>query len=218
MLKTRVCRYDWPLWSNVQMYLITAEELAAASHVEVPSSVGTHPLFIPITAAPVSSFKDIKANVMFTVWGIALPVLIHAHKIILIATFAYNIHSVLGENVTVCILDGLKTLSPRTRGFAVAWEALRVISRPYTTNVCCYGKDWCIVTFKHLLDLQAVTVSWIGLESVNQVVFRSLLAPTAIIVTYSLLFQTLHDVVGKTYRLGDIQVCTSCHRIEDHIS
>ena len=119
--------------------LITAEELATASRIEVPSSVGAHPFFISITAAPVCSLQDIKSNFVFV--GVALPVLIHAHKIILIATFAYSIHSVLGENVTVCILDGLKTLSPRTRGFAVAWEALRVISRPYTTNVNCYGKD-----------------------------------------------------------------------------
>ncbi len=130
ILKTRVCRYDWPLWSDVQIYstlLITAEELATASRIEVPSSVGTHPHFITITAAPVCSLQDVKAN--FKWISVALPVLIHARTITIVtATFAHNIDSILGENVTVCILDGLKTLTPRTRGFAVAWEALRVIS------------------------------------------------------------------------------------------
>ena len=126
ILKTRVCRYDWSLWSDVRIYstlLITAEELATASRVEVPSSVGTHPHFITITAAPVCSLQDVKAN--FKWISVALPVLIHARTITIVtATFAHNIDSILGENVTVCILDGLKTLSPRTRGFAVAWEAL----------------------------------------------------------------------------------------------
>ena len=128
----------------VQMYilctgLLITVEMTAASHVEVLSSVGTHPLFISITATPVCSSQDIKAD--FVWQGIALPSLVHARPIILMATFAHSIDNILGENVTVCILDGFKTLTPRTRGLAIAWEALSVIRRPYTTNVSCYGKD-----------------------------------------------------------------------------
>ena len=91
--------------------LITAEELATASRIEVPLSVGSHPHFIPITAAPVCSLQDVKANWKWI--SVALPVLIHARSITIVtATFAHNIDSILGENVTVFILDGLKTLTP----------------------------------------------------------------------------------------------------------
>ena len=48
--------------------------------------------------------------------------------------------SILWENVTVCNLDGFKTLTPGTRGLAIAWETLSVISRPYATIVNCYSK------------------------------------------------------------------------------
>ena len=92
--------------------LTTAQMLAAASHCEFLARERSHPLFIPITAAPVCSFQHVKVN--FTFRGVALPVLNQACKIILIATFAHSIHSVLGENVTACILDGLKTLTPYT--------------------------------------------------------------------------------------------------------
>ena len=129
-------------------------------------SVGSHPHFIPIIAAQVCSSQEVKAN--FKWISVALPVLIPACLIlILTATFAHDIHSILWENVTVCILDGLKTLTPRTQGNVSAWEALRVIGRPYTTNVSCYSEDWCIVTFKHLNSWLAgsqgfVSQSWIG--------------------------------------------------------
>ena len=111
----------------------------AASHIEVLSSVGTDPLFISITATPVCFLQDIKAD--FMLQGIALPSLVQARPIILMATFAHSIDNILWENVTVCILDRFKTLTPRTRGLAIAWEALSVIHRPYTTNVSCYSKD-----------------------------------------------------------------------------
>ena len=117
-----------------------AQMLAAASHCELLARGRSHPLFIPITAAPVCSSQNVK--VYFAFRSVALPVLIPACLILILrVTFAHDIHSILGENVTVCILDGLKTLTPRTRDIASAWEALGVISRPYTTNVSCYSKD-----------------------------------------------------------------------------
>ena len=106
--------YDPPLWSDIQMHctVLNTAATAAASHVEVLSSVGTHPLFIPITAAPVCPSQDIKADFVFQ--GIALPSLVRACPIIFIATFAHSIDNILWENVTVCILDGFKALTPRT--------------------------------------------------------------------------------------------------------
>ena len=116
--------------------LAMAGVMAAASHCELLLRVRSHPLFIPITAAPICSSQDMKPDFLFV-----LPVLIQAHPIILTATFAHSIDSVLWENVTVCILDGFKALTPRTQGLAFPWEALSVISRPSTTNVSCYSKN-----------------------------------------------------------------------------
>ena len=115
------------------------------------------------------------------------------------------------------ILDGLKTLTPWTRGFAVthAWEALRVIRRSYATDVSCYSKDWCIVTvtFKQLFHFQAVWVSWISFEKLYKIIIWLLLAPTAIFVTYSFLVQTPDSIpescsASKLFNTGHITVCS----------
>ena len=192
--------------------------MAAASHRDLLLRGRSHPLFIPITAAPVCSSQDMKPDILFV--SKALPSLIQARPFILMATFAHSIDNVLWKNVTVCILDGFKALTPKTRGLATAWEALSVILRPYTTTVSCYSKDGCIVavTFKQLLYLQAVRVLWIGLKKLYQIVFGSLLAQVTVLVTYSLLLQPLCDVVSKTYGLGGSQVCCFGHRIENQIS
>ena len=192
--------------------------MAAASHCDLLLRGRSHPLFIPITAAPVCFSQDMKPDFSFV--SIALPVLIQARLIVLMATFAHSIDNILWENVTVCILDGFKALTPRAQGLAIAWEALSVILRPGATTVSCYSKNGCIVavTFKQLFYLQAVRVLWISLKKSYQIVFGSLLAQVTVLVTYSLLLQPLCDVVSKTYGLGGSQVCCFGHRIENQIS